>query len=309
MEWTKTGFETPLAMTGFVKRPLVGLPERTHALSTGIPTLDEIICLAPGSISCIFEDEDSFIHNTILQVFVSSSLDTDRKTCVLAKEKKNLTVFKKLGIDTEAQEPQNDLLIAWRYKSSATKEPQFQFNLMQREELDSNARIDSIEALLCLMKTTKNANFAVFSLFSPLLCPAPSLSHSLSLASTASAGQSSVKRCSIEALLLFEIKRYCRLNNHCMLLSIPKFFVKAEISQYFDNVLKVCSMLALPHEKSNYHCLVEVLKLTSIGSLRVNELESYKYGLVLRSKRLAIERIDVPPEDTEPETGTCGHLF
>lgn len=270
-------------MAGFVKRS----PSLQKMISSGIPTLDTMVHLAPGTISCIFEDENSFIHNTLLQIFVSSTLCTDRKIHVLARERKNLVSFRRHEGDPRSRE--DNLTIAWRYKGAASREPEFQFNLMEREELSSETCIGSIRALLELMRTTRNANFAVFSLFSPLLSNSPS-----------GASEKHSK-----ALALFEMRKYCRLNNHCMLLSIPEFFVEEEVSQYFDNILRIRSMLTLLHEKSNYHCLVEIQKLMTIGCLRINELESYKYGLILRPRRLAIERIDIPPEETE----SCGQSF
>lgn len=300
---------TPLAMAGFVKRLPMDQPSRPYTVSTGIPTLDRIAHLVPGSISCVFEDEDSLIHNTILQIFVSSSLSTDRRTHVLAKEVKNLVSFKKAKADLETEEPLKNLQIAWRYQSVAAKEPQFEFDLMEREELGDEVRVDSIETLLDLMRTTRNANFAVFSLFSPLLRSRSLFPSSHALCRAAAEQSPAHKEYSTTASILFEMRQYCRLNHHCVLLSIPKFFVEEEISHYLDNIFEIRSMLTLPHEKSNYHCLVEFQKLTNIGSLRVNELESYRYGLVLRSKKLAIEQIDIPPEDTEPGTSLCGQSF
>lgn len=264
-------------MAGFVKRS--SSPRTT--VPSGIPTLDRIVQLAPGSISCIFEDEDSFVHNTLLQVFASSMLHAGRKIYALSSEKKNLVSFRRL--EESSGDREDDLVIAWRYKSMARNEPEFQLNLMEKEGLGEDAHVGSVKELLGLMATTTNGNFVVFSLFSPLLPGVPS---------------SACKKYTRD-LVLFEMRKHCKLNSHCMLLSVPKFFVEEEISQYFDNILAIRSMLTLQHEKSSYHCLVEMQKLASIGCLRINKLESYKYGLVLRPRKLAIERIDVPPEEAE----------
>lgn len=260
----------------------------SSSISSGIPTLDKLLELSDGTVSCIYEDPNSFFHNTMLQTFASWCADSNQEYFVLCREEKLRQRF--LQVHEESQEvsevPKN-LLIAWRYKSQSSSEPKFKWNLMSKQPLPGEVVLDDLEELVRILKSKKFLKITIFSLFSPLF------------------GQFASSQI---FNILFEIKKYTRLNKHTVFLSLPKFFIEEEASVFFDNIIQSHSNLLFPHETSYYICYLELLKINSVGILKVNSLESAKYGVVLKAKKIKIERIDVPPDETVPLSG-CGQSF
>ncbi|ELA41738.1 uncharacterized protein VICG_01242 [Vittaforma corneae ATCC 50505] len=274
-------------MSGFVK---CQKPSETSSssISSGIPTLDKLIELSDGTVSCIYEDQNSFFHNTMLQTFVSSCTDRNQQCLVLSCEDKLLLRFLYAQKESE-EEPEvpKNLLIAWRYKSMSPAEPKFKWNLLSKQPLPKEMIVNSLDELLCILKSKEALKTVIFSLFSPLF------------------GQFTPDQI---FKTLFEIKKYARLNKHTVFLSLPKFLVDEETSVFFDNIIQIRSNLLFPHETSYYIGYLELLKVSSVGAFRVNSLESTKYGIVLKTKKIKIERIDIPPDETVP-SASCGQSF
>lgn len=276
-------------MSGFIKyqKPIENLTEQTA--SSGIPTLDRIFPLFDGTVNCVYESENSFFHNTVLQIFISSCFDKNQNYFVLAKEEKLLLRFQVQKEASVENETPKNLVIAWRYKSQNTTEPKFKWDLLLKDTIEKKVVINDLNELINLLKTQKSLKIAIFSLFSPLF---------------GSFSKDEIFN------ILFDIKKYSRLNGHLVFMSIPKFLVNENISTFFDSILQINSNLLFPHEMSYYSCYIELIKIGAAGTLRVNNLESMKYGVVLKSKKVKIERIDVPPEETVPNNnGGCSQSF
>lgn len=255
-------------MSGFIKKSTYF----SKCASTGIPSLDSILKLDEGSLTCIQEDENSFFHKTLLQMFIS---ENSEETYVFSKESKNFVKFNQNKSDKILPNFNNQMSIAWRYSNLTLKDTQFKYDLMDKTNLENNTFIN-LDELINMMKTKNRCCFAIFSLLSPL---AQGIN------------------------VLPELRRIAKNNNHVVLLSAPVFLIKENVTNFFDNIIQLHSILNLPHEKSLYNCLIEIIKLNRIKKLRVNELESVKYGVILKSKKILIEKIEIPPEEGQPEDG------
>lgn len=256
-----------------------------HTISSGIPSLDDLVSLVEGSVTCIYEDESSFFHNTIIQTFISSCATEKHEYVVLCLESKLLVKFQ-VQEKTKGESSQN-LKIAWRYTALKTRDHVFKWNLLSKLPLPEDVVLRNLEELLETLKSKKGLKVAVFSLFSPLF------------------GEVS----SDEVFeTLYEIKKYARLNHHFVFLSLPQFLLKEETAVFFDNIVRIWSNLTLPHENPLYVSFLETVKISSPGVLRVNTLESAKYGIVLKAKKIKIEQIDLPPEQIVVSAG-CSPTF
>lgn len=277
-------------MSGFIKKNSNEHQDAFEVISSGIPTLDELIQLRNGSLTCIYEDENSFIHNTMLQIFISQSILLKSQIHAISMDPQYLRSFEIAYSNLKENEAIKNLVIAWRYQTLGPKKECSLFNLRESIPLNESIIVRDLEELVEIMKTTEKHSFAIFSLFSPLF--------------------ESFDNLSLIHKWLFEIRKYSKLKRHCIFLSIPRFFIKDEIAQYFDNILSLNSIFALPHEKSIYNSILEITKMNTIGSLRVNTLDGIKYGLILKNRKIVIEKIDIPPEEDGPAAdGCCSSAF
>jgi len=254
----------------------------------GIPTLDVLVEIVPGTVTAIYEDEFSFVHNMMLQIAVSQSLRSQsRKTYVLSLERKLLFHFDR---QKQQQDESGDqkLVIAWRYLDLNPREASFDWSLSSKIPIESENVVDSLERLICTLKSERDCNIVIFSLFSPLF--------------------GKMEHC--EALrLLFDIRKHAKTNGHTVSMSIPAFLVGFNPSPFLDNIIRLSSLLAMPHERFGYSCILELVKLASIGHLQSRELNSLKYGVKISSRRFVVEQIDIPPEDNTTGTAPCGSSF
>lgn len=266
-------------------------------IKTGIPSLDSFIKIIPGTITAFYEDENSYLHNTFLQVFISEAkYRNNRKLHVLSAESKNLFYFDVQKEDS-VETTDTKLIIAWRYKNLSTGNDKFNFNLSKKVLLETQDIIKNLETFLRILKESKECSFVIFSLFSPLFFTQQNTINNL-------------KDNSDILKFLYEIRKYTKINRHTVYLSIPVFLNEFDPSLYFDNIIYVVSILALPSEKAHYSCILELKKFLRLGTI---DIESYKYGVKVSSKKVLVERIDIPPEDNfgaQPDsTAACGHGF
>lgn len=277
-------------MSGFVKKSVTDSINDYAKATTGTPTLDKIMPISYGSINAIFESENSFIHNTILQIFISKCIFSKTPIFAISKNPKTLISFQVVTHPNEENDKIKDLLIAWRYQTLGNKNDYSPFNLRENIPLDQNTIIDDFEKLLEILKTKEKCCFAIFSLFSPLFSQFGEIKNDIHN-------------------ILFTLKQLAKQKKHCIFLSIPKYLINDNISNYFDNIMEISSKLCLTHETSKYNTFVDFLKLNGIRSLRVNNLESYKYGLILKARKIIIERIDIPPDESTPQHNSCNPGF
>lgn len=254
----------------------------------GIPTLDSLVEVVPGTVTAIYEDEFSFVHNMMLQIAVSQSLaDRSRRTYVLSPERKHLFYFDRQRLQQDGGGDQK-LVIAWRYLDLHPHEAPFGWSLSTKIPVESENVIDGLEGLVPALESERDCNFVIFSLFSPL----------------------SGKMSEREALrLLFDIRKHAKMNGHVVSVSIPAFLVDFNPSPFLDNILGLTSLLAMPHERFGYSCILELVKLASIGHLQSRELNSLKYGVKISPRRFVVEQIDIPPEDSTGDAAPCGSTF
>lgn len=257
-----------------------------NRISSGIPSLDDLVCLDSNTMTAIYEDENSFFHQTILQVFVSEMVSRPEAAIkILSMEDKLLTRFehKKEFADEKDSEK---LIIAWRYSNLNRKTEKFKWNLSEKVRVPDKTVLRDITELLEEMKNTRNTIFIVYSLFSPLF-----------------------EKCDV-INKLYLMRMYCKLNGHTVFLSIPKFLIneKNVIELFFDNIFQITVELTMTGEDSIYQYFLNLLKLGEFGKLYNNTLDSFKYGIRFSSKKILIESIEIPPEvnDTGPH---CGNSF
>ncbi len=250
----------------------------SNKISSGIISLDMLISLEPGTITAIYEDENSFFHQTILQIFASQTLFSNLKSSVriLGKEKKILTYFKKQK-NLDNNENMDKIIIAWRYSHLKRKSNVFDWDLSLKSPIPPENLIYDFDELLELMKLNKDMIFIIFSIFSPLY-----------------------EKLDITRFL-FIIKKYCKLNRHIVFLSIPRFLLSEKTlpQLFFDNIFSINVDLKILLEERMYPYILTIRKVSCFGKLHENNLNSYKYGVKVSSKKIIIEEIEIPPDDTE----------
>lgn len=270
-------------MSGFIKHKKTEIGQQSF--SCGIASLDKILQMTNGSVSCIYEDRDSVIHNGFLQTFVSSCIQQNQQYFAVASEEKVLIRFGEIENNTDPGS--ENLTIAWRYKNLTLKDSRFKWNMLSKIPLASDVTMNTIDQLLDALRSKKKQKIAIFSLFGPLF------------------GDFTEE---VVFKLLYEIRKLARMNHHTIFMSIPQFLLKENTSVFFDNIIAIHSNLTRPHETPLYHSFIELIKTATVGSLRMNELESGRYGIVLKSKKLDVEPIDVPPDATL-SSGSCTPSF
>ncbi|KAI4290824.1 elongator complex protein 4 [Pancytospora philotis] len=262
-----------------------------HRGGTGIPMLDGLIRVVPGTVSAIYEDEFSFVHNAMLAIFTSHAADAlGLPVSVLSTEEKLLHRYgKQAAAAPEGDAQDQRLTIAWRYASLSTGSDNFGWDLNSKLPLSADSVLSSLEEALDLLKSTTGRAVVLYSLFAPLYGRrTPDEMHRV----------------------LYEIRKYARLNRHIVFCSVPTFLLPATCSPFFDSIVGITSLLTMPNEKSSYNCILTLLKRSSPGTLDVRSLSSFKYGVKVTSKSFRVEKIDIPPEEEPaPQGGACGASF
>ncbi|KAG5859892.1 hypothetical protein KMI_04g07000 [Encephalitozoon hellem] len=274
-------------MKSFVRSPGHSEPGR---LSTGIYGLDAILgeCLTRGTSILLLEDENSRVHSTILKVFLSEGIDGQENTMAVMKESGDVEVYG-TGSSTE-QENEGRMVIAWRYSKLSLGKPVFKFNLSRKKRFEGillSGEKATLESILSIAREEKELRMAVFSLGSPVW-------------KLSGCGEKEIMA------FLFELRRLARANGHICMVSIPGFMMPGtNLSLYFDIVAEFDSNI-FSRFCPNYNGVLEFKKIGGHGCLRVNTLESLKYGVKIKKGDVCVEKIDMPPEDVKPPGGSCG---
>ncbi|KAI5168307.1 elongator complex protein 4 [Pancytospora epiphaga] len=258
--------------------------------STGIPTLDSLVKIQGGSITAIYEDENSTLHNMILQIFTSEALWKKRtKTYAFGMEAKHLYYYARRSQNTQEDCEHHKFTIAWRYNRVSGPKEEFDWNLFSKLELEQENIIKSIAELINLLKMEKGCLIVIYSIFAPLF-------------------QKLTQTKMIE--LLFSIRKYTKQNNHVIVLSIPAFLINTNLSPFFDNILELTAILLLPNEKSKSHAILTLRKTALRGALEIRNWAGIKYSIEVSSKSFAIQGIDIPPDDDVLSRNTgCSQQF
>lgn len=270
-------------MSGFSRASRGATPGMAE-LSTGIPSLDIIFKPDAGTITAFYEDENSMIHDTILQAFLSHSVSAKlEKTFACSEDPSKLIYFERKTSPSTPEDSNLRAVIAWRYSSLNIGNDVPNWNLSKKNPL-SQSNIVSLKNLKELLKANSSCMIVLFSLFSPL--------HAF-------------ERSGDLKMHLFELRKLARKLNHTIFISIPTFLHEFDPLPFLDNVFTITTQPRMVWEESRYACLLEIKKITTVGRLRVNSLDSLKYGLKLSSKGIFIESIDIPPEESMEVPGPC----
>lgn len=278
-------------MSGFVRVSRSELQADKNEPITGIPTFDQLFKPDQGTITAFYEDANSTVHETILQVVLSQSYSNkNRNTFACALDTSKLNTFEPISNKSESisnksesisdqNQPANIInqpMIAWRYKQLKNHDTEFNWDLCTKQQIKSESII-KLDELIPKLKSEKECNFICFSLFSPLF---------------------TFNDCKSLQIKLIKIRKYARLGRHRLFISIPGFLHDESFIPFLDNVVQIRTELTLPWEYSRYACILEIIKLTTVGRLRVNNLESLKYGMRISTKGIYVETVDVPPEES-----------
>lgn len=261
----------------------------TEKLSTGISGLDAILgeCFTRGTSILLLEDENSRVHSTILKVFLSEGINNQESTMAVMKEGGDVEVYG-TGSSME-QEDEGKMVIAWRYSKISLGRPTFKFNLSKKKRFEGillSGRKATLESILDMAREERELRIAVFSLGSPAW-------------RLSGYGEREIMR------FLFELRRLSRINGHIYMVSVPGFMMPdANFSLYFDTVAEFDSNI-FSCFCPNYNGVLELKKIGGHGCLRINSLESLKYGVKIKKENICVEKIDMPPEDVKPPGNSC----
>lgn len=260
---------------------------RAEQLSTGIEGLDSVLgeCLTRGTSILLLEDENSQIHSTVLQVFLSEGAGNGERMVAVTKEEKDVEVYGP-GVPTEFGSGEK-MVIAWRYSELSLRRQKSKFSLAKKTRFEGTVLSGdgaTLESVLEIARREKELRIAVFSLLSPAW-------------ECSGHGEKEIMR------FLFELRKAARINGHVCMVSIPGFFTPgANYGLYFDVVARIESNL-FTGLCPNYNVLLGLEKIGGHGCLRVNSLSSLRYGVKVRKEGICVEKIDVPPEESRPRRG------
>lgn len=244
-------------------------------IQTGIPLIDQVLGkLSPGSMILIKEDEFSYIHNILLNTFISEGRRSKEKNILVAAENKSNVNFYEVNTQNEVENDLKKMFIAWRYSNLKLESPDYKFSLSSKIEYNEKLLTDT--SVMETISRLKSHRISLFSLYAP-----------------------SYQSESIEKDL-HRLRRIVRQNEHICMASIPTFLhPNIHFESFFDVVLRLDSNL-LTGVLPNYRATIEFEKFASYGTLRCLDLESYKFGIKFKKDRLVIESIDIPPDEREP---------
>lgn len=235
--------------------------------------------MARGTSILILEDENSYVHSTILKVFLSEGVNNEEKVMAVAKEEAGVDVYG-TGASSE-KSVDGRMVIAWKYSSLSLRKPKFKFNLSRRRAFEGtlvSGENASLEGILSAAEKEHGLRIVMFSLLSPVW---DHLEYN----------DSEV----IE--FLARLKRLVRLNNHVCMISVPGFLrSNINFNLYFDTVMSLDSHV-FTNFCPNYNGILEFKKIVEYGGPRVNSLDGLKYGIKIKKENVCVEKIDVPPED------------
>lgn len=102
---------------------------------------------------------------------------------------------------------------------------------------------------------------------------------------------------------LFDIKKQVKQNKCILLATIPTFLHKnVNFALFFDFVFDINSY-AFTNYFPNYDGIFAIEKALEIAKIRENKLETNKFGFVSNRGGLSIQKICIPPE--ESDEGGC----
>lgn len=256
----------------------------TKKRKTGITVLDKFInTLEPGTIVLIKEDEYSFIHNYLLNIFLSEGV-CENESRILAVSINGPVEIYQVDNEKVCDEQLSKMYIAWRYNNLRPDKSDCKFLLTDKLDYrhDLMAKNDiTVDNIIERLNSCSNYRVALFSLFSP-----------------------SYKVNNIYQAL-YNIRKAVRLHGHVCMISIPTFFYdKVIFDQYFDIVMSLDSNF-FTNLLPNYKAIIHFEKITFLNKIRENNTDTYKFGIKFYKNKLVIEKIDIPPVDIEQPSIDC----
>ncbi|KAF7684188.1 Elongator complex protein 4 [Astathelohania contejeani] len=241
---------------------------KNDKIQIGIPFLDNILGIKKGSMILIEEDKYSNYHTIIQKTFISSGLINNETVIAITKENCEIEI-PDLKIRKETK--REPMSIAWRYSKCESE---------HNEIFDMSRKMDLRNKKYCLidkldLSTIRNSNpdrIAIFSYLSPLWT---------------------------ENEDLWELKKMVRKSEAVCVVSIPRFLHDDlhHINTYFDVIINFNSYDFQFYP--NYNGILEIKKIITLNDMRVNTLNTMKYGFKLYKYGFKIESIELL-EDIKP---------
>jgi elongator complex protein 4 len=262
----------------FIRNP--SYSRTSSAVSTGIPDLDAILGeqMAYGTAALLLEDRDSQIHTVLLSVFLSERTSAEEKRVAVMREPSGVEIYEGGEIKEEARAEK--MVIAWRYAGLSPDQGRFRFDLSRKKAFDGiklQGKDVTCERILGLLERERGLRIAIFSLGSPLWgCIDDSALHGF----------------------LYNMRRLVKKNGHVCLVSAPAFLRPGiRFDPFFDVVMGIEAHL-FTQFCPNYKAILEMKKMAGYRNFRINSMESMKYGIKVKKELIGVEKIDIPPEDT-----------
>ncbi|WUR03355.1 elongator complex protein 4 [Vairimorpha necatrix] len=249
---------------------------------TGIPIFDTFInTLDNGIFILIKEDEYSYMHNFLLNIFMSEGVHENEKNLLTVNKDGLPEIYDRID-NLECTEQLSKMYIAWRYKDLRRKNEECEYSLTNYLEAKHERLLKkdtTLSNIISKLKNTKNFRISLYSLFSPSY------------------------DCENIEKNLYEIRKFIRENNHICMVSIPTFFYpNINFNQFFDVVLSLDSNIFTGY-LPNYKAILHFEKISLVNKIRENQIDTFKYGIKFSKNRIIIEKIDIPPEDIAESNG------
>ncbi|KAK6089623.1 hypothetical protein P3W45_001389 [Vairimorpha bombi] len=265
-------------MSSFIRSNSVSKKKSGFYLDNFLPSLD-------NSLILIKEDEYSYIHEYLLNTFLSEGVH-NKESNILAVGKNKIEIYDQVSNlnnkDSKINDQVSKMYIAWRYSSNSSSNSSSKYSLSNKLEYKNEVLKEvSLDSLINKLKSTEGYRISIYSLFSP-----------------------SCTKIDIERSL-YELKKVVRKNKHICLVSVPTYLYEdINFNQYFDSVMSLDSNI-FDNYLPNYKAVIHFEKINLYKRIRENENDTFKFGIKFSKDRLVIEKIDIPPEDIEVEKKSC----
>lgn len=266
-------------MSSFIRSNSVSKLRSGFYLDNFLPSLD-------NSLILIKEDEYSYIHEYLLNTFLSEGVH-NKESNILAVSKDKIEIYDQVSnLNTQGgklNDQGSKMYIAWRYSSiSSSLNSSYKYSLSNKIEYKNDLIKEVfVDNLIEKLRSTEGFRVSICSLFSP-----------------------SCSKVNIERSL-YDLKKVVRENKHTCMVSVPTYLYEdINFNQYFDSVMSLDSNI-FNNYLPNYKAVIYFEKIGLFKKIRENETDTFKFGIKFCKDRLVIEKIDIPPEDIDGEKKGC----
>ncbi|TBU12857.1 subunit of RNA polymerase II elongator protein [Hamiltosporidium tvaerminnensis] len=272
--------------------------QQQKTVNFGIPSLDNLINgnIQEGSLILIKEDKDSKLHLFIQNIFIAECISNEYEVSIFSRDVEFPCIPDKITENELINEKEEKMVFAWRYNHLNPPITKMKYDLTKKMNLNDKKKFkifyDTKLLTSTILENIKNVNrnsvISIYSFLSPLWFHFDKIS------------DEEIYK------FLFSLRKTIKETKSVCLVSIPSFFKEnIHFNLYFDIIFNLKSFL-FTNICPNYSCILNIEKMVPPFGLKENDLDSLKYGILIKRNNMVVEKVVLPPEDiVGVETTSC----